>query len=110
MTQAIADNINNVFKYKERIFTFLIVGIIISGFAYVYLLHSAIANVVTREAVVKQNRILSTAVSELEAKYFEVKDTINIQLAHSKGFKDSDSTSYISASKSLTAMANNHEL
>lgn len=109
MTKAVVENVNNVLKYREKIFTFLIIGIFISLFSYVYLLHQAIANVVIREGVLKENRALSTSVSELEAKYFIIKNTINIELAHAKGFKDSDISSFISK-KSLTAMVNKNEL
>lgn len=109
MTQAITHNIHNVFKYKERVFTLLLTGIVLCGFAYAYLLHSAITNVVAREDIVKESRVVSTRVSELEAKYFQVKDTINIKLAHEKGFKDSEISLFISK-KSETAMANAHEL
>ncbi|MDO8430654.1 MAG: hypothetical protein Q7S72_01520 [Candidatus Taylorbacteria bacterium] len=108
MTKTIVNNINNVYKYKEIILTTLITGIAISGFAYVYLLHSAITNVVARGDIVKQNRSLSTKVSELETRYFLVKNTINIELAHAKGFQEAQ-TSFISK-KSITAMANHHEL
>jgi hypothetical protein len=109
MTQAITNNINNVIKYKERLLIALVSGIAIFGFMYVYLLHSAVTNVVAREDIIKESRMVSTRVSELEAKYFQVKDTINIQLAHEKGFKDSEISSFISK-KSLTAMANINEL
>jgi len=109
MTQAIAQNINTVFKYKERIFTFLAIGIAIMSLSYVYFLHSAITNVVKRENIIRDNRALSTKVSELEAKYFSVKSKINIELAHERGFKDSDVASYIS-SNAVTAMANHNEL
>lgn len=109
MTQTIANNINNVFRYKEKIFTFLVTGIVVMTSLYVFFLQKAIVNVVARENIVKQSRSLSTDVSELESKYFIVKNTVNIDLAHEKGFKDSEITSFIS-SKSLTAMANHEQL
>ena len=109
MTQVIVNNINNVFKYKERIFIVLVAGIIMSVFSYAYLLHTAIANVVEREAIVEEVRERSTTVGELEAKYFSIKNSINMELAHAKGFKDAEISSFISK-KSVTAMANNHEL
>lgn len=105
MTQTIVQNINNVFRYREKIFIFLVAGIITCIFSYAYLLHQAITNVVARENVVKESRVLATELGELEAKYFVVKNTINIELAHEKGFKDAEISSFISK-KSLTAMAN----
>ncbi|MEK7463579.1 MAG: hypothetical protein AAB610_00440 [Patescibacteria group bacterium] len=109
MTQAIAHNISSMMRYKERIFIFLVAGIVVLASSYAYLLHDAITNVVERESVVRENRIVSTSVSELEAKYFSVKNSITIELAHAKGFKDSEVSSFISK-KSLTAMANHNEL
>lgn len=110
MTQAIAQNINDILKFKEKIFILLTICISIFALSYVYFLHSAISNVVARESVVKESRAISTEVSALEAKYFIVKNTINLDLAHEKGFKNSDEVSFISSKKSLTAMANHHEL
>ncbi len=109
MTQAIAQNINEILRFKERIFIIVVISIVISGFSYLYLLRNAITDVVTREGLVKESRVISTRVSELEAKYFIVKNTINIELAREKGFKDALNTSYISK-KSLTAMADHNEL
>ncbi len=109
MTQAIAHNINSMMRYKEKVFIFLVVGIIALASSYAYLLHSAIANVVERNDLVKESRLTSTSVSELESKYFSVKNSINIELAHAKGFRDSEVSSFISK-KSLTAMANHNEL
>lgn len=109
MTQAITQNINSIYKYKEKIFIFLVVAIFTSIFAYLFLLHKAIANVVVRESVIKENRELTNTVNDLEAKYFSVKNTIDIEMAHEKGFKDPEVTAFISK-KSLTAMANHNEL
>ncbi len=106
MTKAI---VNNIYLYREKIFTFLIVGIVLCVISYAYLLHGAIANVVERERVVKENRVISGKISELEAKYFAIKNNINMELAQDKGFKDAEITAFISK-KSLTAMANHNEL
>lgn len=105
MTKIIANNIGSIYDYKEKIFSVLVFGILSCAFMYVYFLQNVITNIVERERIVKDTRILSTQVSELEAKYFQVKSSINMELANSKGFKNTEITSYISKSK-LTAMAN----
>lgn len=105
MTQTIVNNMNSIYSYKERIFSVLVFGILSCAFMYVYFLQSVITNVVERENIVKDTRVLSTQVSELEAKYFSIKSSINMELANSKGFKNAEISSYISKSK-LTAMAN----
>lgn len=109
MTQVLKNNIQNVFRYKEKIFIFLISGIIVLSCTYFYLLHNAIANVIEREKIVKENRTIGTTVAELEAKYFSIKNSINIELAHAKGFKDPEISIFISK-KSETAMASKNEL
>jgi len=109
MTQQLVNNLKDAFKYRERIFIFLVSLIVILFTSYVYFVHEAVTNVVERGEIIKEGRVLATNVSELEGKYFLVKNTINIELAHEKGFKDSEVSSFISE-KSLTAMANHNEL
>lgn len=105
----VVQNINIVLKYKEKIVTVLIIGIVMSACMYAYLLHNAIENVIAREEIRKEMSSVSTNVSELEGKYFSVKNAVNIELAHAKGFKDTPVDSFISK-KSLTAMVNHNEL
>ncbi len=102
MTQAITENINSMLKYRGRIFYTLLFGIIFLAIAYIVLVRSAIGNVVEREKVIKEIREKSTTVSELESNYFSMKSKINIELAHSKGFQDSEVSSFISK-KPVTA-------
>lgn len=109
MTQAVVKNINSVLVYKERIFIMLVVGIVISACAYGFLLQKAIVNVVEREKVSKEIKVVSASVIDLESKYLSIKNKINIELAHSKGFKDTEVTSFISK-KALTAMVTSHEI
>ncbi len=109
MTQVIANNLNSMFRYKEKIFIVLVCAIFISACAYIFLVKNAIVNVIEREKITKQIREKSTVVSNFEAKYFSAKNNINIELAHLKGYKDAEVTSYISR-KSLTAFASHNEL
>src|SRR5574343_15020 len=108
MTQVISENINNVFRYRDRIFSIITIGFIISSFLYVFFLQSAISNVVERDRISKENRSLATTVGELEAKYFTLKNSIDMELAYSKGFKDSKVTAFIPNSP-VTAMVNKNE-
>ncbi len=102
MTQILVDNLQTVFKYREKIFILLIISIFISGFYYAYVVHSTIVNVIAKEKIVKEIRERSTKVSELESLYFKTKNQINIELAHAKGFKNGEITNFISK-KPLTA-------
>lgn len=109
MTKVIADNINSMFRYKERVFIFLVLGIVITAGVYIFLVQKAIVNVVEREKITKEIRERSTSVSELETKYFSIKSSVNIELAHAKGFKDAEVVSYISK-KPITALVSYNEL
>jgi hypothetical protein len=102
MTQVIVDNLQIVLKYRERIFILLVALILTFSTYYVYIVQSTIVNVVAKEKIVKQIRERSTQVSELESIYFKTKNQINIELAHSRGFKDGEVSNFISK-KSLTA-------
>ena len=109
MTQTITENINTMLSYRSRIFWFLAPGIVILTLFYVNLIHSTIVNVVEREKVVSEIREKSTLVSEMESNYVATKDKINMDMARSKGFQDSEVTSFIST-KSLTAFVQHNEL
>jgi hypothetical protein len=109
MTKVIVNNLNSIYSYKERIFKILVVGIAICALSYAYLLHGAIKNVVEREKISKASQTISGKINELESNYFAIKNTVDIELAHAKGFKDGEISTFISK-KSLTAMANHNEL
>jgi hypothetical protein len=109
MTKVIAENLNTVMRYREKLFLVLTLIALGSSLFYAYFVHSAIVNVVEREQILKDIREKSTSVSVLESTYFSEKNKINIQLAHAKGFQDSEVSSYISK-KSLTAFVVHNEL
>ncbi len=109
MTQVLTHNLNTMMRYRERIFTVLAIAIVLFASSYVYFIHSTIVNVVEREKILKDIREKSTTVSTLESKYFTEKNKVNIELAHAKGFQDSEVSSYISK-KSLTAFVVHNEL
>ena len=107
MTQVVLKNMNSMLQYRERIFIVLVAAVVLASCAYAFLLQEAIMNVVAREKISAEIRTTSTSVSELEAKYLSVKNTINIELANAKGFKNAEVSNFISK-KSLTAMANSY--
>lgn len=109
MTQTITENLNSMLRYRGRIFWILVPGIVILALTYINLVHSTIVNVVEREKIIGEIREKSTLVSEMESNYFTTKEKINMDLARSKGFEDSEVTSFISK-KSLTAFVQHNEL
>lgn len=109
MTKTVSENLNAMLRYRGRIFWMLVPCIVILTLFYVNLVHSTIVNVVEREKIVSEIREKSTIVSEMESSYFATKDKINMELAHAKGFQDSEVTSFISK-KSLTAFVPHNDL
>lgn len=109
MTQVLSNNLNRMMRYKENIFTISLISLFFLISGYIFFVHSIIVNTIEREKITKEIREKSTAVSYLESTYIAEKNKVNIELAHSKGFKDSEVASYISK-KSLTAFIVHNEL
>lgn len=109
MTKTITMTYSILHRYREKLFVLLVAGILVAAASYVFLLQRAIVNVVAREKVVAEVNIKTTDVAGLEAKYFTLKNSVTLDMAHSKGFKDAPVTAYISK-KSVTAMASHDEL
>lgn len=109
MTQTITMTYKILHHYRERLFTFLIATILMTAAAYGFFLQEAIVNVVEREKVLSEVVTKSTEVGSLEAKYFTLKNSITLEMARGKGFKDAQVSAYIQK-KSVTAMASNNEL
>lgn len=109
MTKAITLVYEISHRHREKIFNILVVAILLTAFSYVFLLQRAIVNVVERQKVTEGTKALVVKVGGLEEKYFSIKNTITLDLAHSKGLKDAQEISYISK-KAVTAMALPHEL
>src|SRR4051812_36757797 len=96
MTKAIAKKANFIMYYRERVFAVLVACLLISLCWYGYSLRQAIDHVVVRESIIKQMQSKSSNVANLESKYFSLKNSVNIELAHKVGFKDASVSMYIS--------------
>ena len=90
-------------KNREKISIFFIVTILIFSSVYGLLLKRTILNVVERERLSKDNRGLMTEISDLETRYFSMKNHVTLEIAHAKGFDNPKNTAYIS-NKDHTAM------
>ena len=62
---------------------------------YVYLLNTAVFNVVKRGAAEKQISAANSKITELETKYISLKNNINLELAYSLGYKEVEMTTFI---------------
>lgn len=87
----------------------LVSGILIMSFMYIFLIQKAIVNVVEREKIIKEIKEKSSNINELETEYLSLKSVINIELAHTKGFKDPENIAYISK-KPIKEFALHNEL
>jgi hypothetical protein len=104
--------ITNIYRishyHRERLLSLFIISILLTMFAYIFLLQKAIINVVQRQEVSKSISKVSVDVSNLEEEYFSLKNGITLELAHTKGMKDAEVVSYISKSP-ITAMVRYNE-
>lgn len=96
MTKALAQYTKNLMNHREAIFFVLVALFVTSLVWYGYSVRKAIVNVVNREAIVKDIQRTSTDVSDLESKYFSLKNSVNIELAHKKGFKEAPVSMFVS--------------
>ncbi len=80
----------------QKIFWIMAAMVFVLFVAYAYFLDMAILNVVDRQKAEKQVTNLSAVTGRLETEYLSVKDNINLELAYSMGFKESNNTKFIS--------------
>ena len=109
MTKRISEKLNSMLNYRGRVFWLLVFGIMILIPFYAISVHSAIINVIEREKIVSEIREKSTIVSELESEYFALKNKINMELAYSKGYKESEINSFISRKSLMTIVSYNEQ-
>jgi cell division protein FtsL len=103
MTQAahaIAHNIQQALRYRERIAILLIGIIAVSAFAYIFYVREAVLNVVAREQVAAEIQTDNTTVSNLENQYFNLKSAITMDVATADGFEPAKVSAFISADDS----------
>lgn len=84
---------------EKTIFNVLLAMIIISFFSYFYFINSTIFNIIGRKNIESENRTLSSNISELELQYLSATNNIDLDFAHSIGFKDASNAKFASASK-----------
>lgn len=95
MTKAVATTISKVHLYRERIFYTLCAALALLAISYGYLLQKAIVNVVEREAMVKELRIATSRIADLESSYLALKNSVTLELAFDRGFKEATQLNYI---------------
>ena len=90
------ERIKNEIQDRGNIFWSLAVAIIIMLGLYLYFLSNTVYTTVLRQQAEKSIAFLEGSASTLESNYLNIKNTVTIELARARGFKDILSTQYIS--------------
>jgi hypothetical protein len=73
---------------QKRIFWSIAVFVLVLFTLYGYFVSKSITNVLLRAELEQNIATINTDISELEFEYLDKKNTISIQFAYAKGFKD----------------------
>ena len=87
-TLQINTEILNNSDIKNRVFKALILTGVTLAICYLLLLSSMVWNIIARKNIEVQARNLSTDVSSLELQYLALSGKVDLNLAHSMGFKE----------------------
>ena len=110
MTQAahaIAQNIQQALRYRERIAIFFIGVIAMSAVVYIYYVRDAVLNVVARQHITAEIQTGNATVSNLENQYFALKSAITMNTALAAGFQPTKVSAFISEDSGATGLAYN---
>lgn len=94
-TQVITYNLQKVLSYRERIIGFLIAIIVIAATAYIYFVHKAVVNVVSRQTIMQEIQKTDSSMNGLESQYLALDNAINVETATRDGFIPTDVTAFI---------------
>lgn len=90
MTQAISYIYND-----KKIFSILLISVVFSWAAYLFLVNHTVLNVVHREKMTENISVLQARLSEMETSYISKKNSISLDYAYSEGFKEVSDTQFI---------------
>jgi hypothetical protein len=96
MTQALKKIGKAATNNERKTFYVLVTLIAFVSFFYGFFVQQTIMNVVEREKTLKEARVLSSEIGDLESAYIALKNNITLDFAYAQGFKDADTTEYIS--------------
>ena len=91
---------------RVRFFWVLVAISILSLGVYVYAVNTIARNVAIRQDLERQIGKTSAGLDSLEFAYIELKNNINIELAHYYGFQEVKSPLYVSRARSLSLSFN----
>lgn len=86
VAQIIQKQIDRVENKEKRIFLFLFLTAIILVLSYGFLLNKTMMNAVSKQSMEHEIKSLSSEVNSLEFQYLNIKNSITLETAESKGF------------------------
>lgn len=93
--------------HKEKALVWLLALSVVSSFIlYMFLVNGAVLNVVAREEVENDLATINSRVSELEFEYIALKNSITIQYAYDRGFKDVSEIAFVERTPSSNLSLN----
>ncbi len=100
--------LNLINSVNTKVLFFGLATLLVGTFVfYVYLVNATIMNIVARENAASQISELSSSVGTLEYKYMTLKNSVTIDLAHTKGFTDASPTSFLARKDLAPALSYN---
>ena len=107
-TKAYTTTLKKLQSLNTKVLFFFILALLLSVFGtYVYLVNKTIMNVVAREQTIKTVSSLSSTIGGLEFKYITLKNSVTLDLAHSKGFQDFSPTTFLAEQKPAATISYN---
>jgi hypothetical protein len=94
-------------NFEKRLIYILAISILLSAGLYGFLVKQTIQNVVARKGLERSHSELSSKVANLEAQYISLTDSINLTLAHTLGFVETNNAvyAYKASRESLTLLS-----
>lgn len=108
MTAAIKKQIRNIEHMEKQIFWTLFSMLILLLVSYGFFVNKAITNAISKESMQKAISSLNSDVNSVEFQYLNIKNSISLNLAFSKGFVAvaNDNFALISPDKSVSLSIN----
>ena len=91
-----------IYSFQQKLFWMLISCIVLVAALYFYVVGKTILNVVGRSAAEAQITNINSDISDLEARYIALGQSVNADLAVNEGFQNISKIEYVSRSNVLT--------
>ncbi len=87
--------LNTQISTQKNIFWTLIGTILLLAGFYIYSINATIHNVVVRQNLENEASQLTLSLSNEEFKYISMKNGVTLEMAHSLGFKDAETNTFV---------------